>query len=107
MRYKYDQLRTRFAREVRFEVKPVQFRAAETTQLEKLKDRLLRLLLGEASHAAENRAFPRADTDAAARGWGTRYPLLVFPTLLEEKARVARAQTARQAGIRERSNNLL
>ncbi len=49
----------------------------------------------------------RAANEAAALAWLTPYALLVFPTLLEEKAQAARHQTLRQAGIRRRSRNLL
>jgi hypothetical protein len=106
MKNKYETLRTRFAREVRFKVKPVPFRAAEDTELDKLKDRLLRQLLEQTADTEENTAVRRAANDAAALAWVSRYPLLVFPTLLEEKARTARAQNRRQARIRERSQNL-
>jgi hypothetical protein len=100
-------LRARFAREVRFNVEPLPFRAAETTELEKLKDCLLRQLLEDTTDADQNTALRRAANDAAALAWATRYPLLVFPTLLAEKARAALAQCLRQAGVRERSLNLL
>jgi hypothetical protein len=107
MKNRYEKVRTRFAREVRFEVKPVHFRAAENTELEKLKDRLLRGLLEKTGDPEENTALRRAANDAAALAWASRYPLLVFPALLEEKARTALAQNQRQVRIRERSQNLL
>src|ERR1700742_1483854 len=98
MKNNYGKVRTRFAREVRFEVKPVPFRTTENTELEKLKDRLLRQLLDEAGTPDENTAVRRAANDAAALAWASRYPLLVFPTLLEEKAGIALVQAQRQAG---------
>ena len=107
MNYKYEKVRTRFGREVRFDVKTVPFRAAEPTELDKLKDRLLRGLLGKTSLPAENLALRRAANDAAALAWVTRYPLLVFPTLLEEKARAALRQVQRQELVRERSQHIL
>jgi len=100
-------LRTRFAREVRFDVDTLPFRAAENTELEKLKDRLLRQLLEQAASPAENTALRRAANDAVALAWVSQYPLLVFPALLEEKAQTALVQCQRQAGVRQRSQNLL
>ena len=102
-----ERVRTRFAPAVRFNVAPVSYRATETTALEKLKDRLLRQLLEQTTDPAENTILRRAANDAAALAWVTRYPLLVFPTLLEEKAQTATLQCQRQAGIRQRSLNLL
>lgn len=102
-----DRLRTRFAREVRFEVKPEPYRAAETTALETLKDRLLRQLLEQSNNTAQNFGLRRAANDAAALAWVTQYPLLVFPTLLEEKAQAARVQQRRQERVRRRSQSLL
>jgi hypothetical protein len=39
--------------------------------------------------------------------WFTPFPLLVFPTLLEEKAAIARRQLQRQRDIRQRSVGML
>ncbi len=107
MKKTYGKLRTRFAPEVRFDVDTVPFRATETTALENLKDRLLRQLLEQATNPDQNTALRRAANDAAALAWVSRYPLLVFPTLLEEKARAALVQWRRQAGVRRRSLSLL
>jgi hypothetical protein len=92
---------------VRFDVDPVPFRAKENTELENLKARLLQQGLGESTDAEQNTAVRRAADDAAALAWVTRYPLLLFPALLEEKARAALRQCQRQAGIRRRSQNLM
>ena len=102
-----ERLRTRFAPVVRFDVPTLPYRATETTALEELKDTLLRQLLGETTNPAQNTALQRAANDAAALAWATRYPLLVFPALLEEKARVALAQYRRQTQIRQATQNLL
>jgi hypothetical protein len=107
MKNRYERLRPRFAPEVYFDVDPVPFRARETTELENLKGRLLGQLLAEIVNPAQNIALRRAAHDAAALAWATRYPLLVFPVLLEEKARTALRQWRRQAAIRQRSLNLL
>jgi hypothetical protein len=101
------QLRARFAREVRFDVKTLSFRTEQTSELERLKHRLLRELLEEATDPEQNALLRRAANDAAALAWVTKYPLLLFPTLLEEKAREALVRLDRQNRIRNRSLNLL
>jgi hypothetical protein len=103
---KYEYVRTRFARPVRFNLDPIPFRAKETTRLELLKDRLLKQLLNTAENAGQNIALRRAANDAAALAWVTEYPLLVFPALLEEKARTALIQYRRQARIRQATQNI-
>lgn len=100
-------VRTRFAREVRFDVKTTPFRAEQTTELEKLKNRLLQRLLEEAQDSDQNALFRRAANDAAALAWVTAFPLLLFPELLAEKVRAALLQRERQARVRRRSRNLL
>ena len=100
-------VRTKFAREVRFGVKTTPFRAEQTNELERLKNRLLRQLLDDATNPEQNLLLRRAANDAAALAWVTGYPLLLFPTLLEEKARAALLQLERQARVRQRSRNLL
>ncbi|HZV35302.1 MAG TPA: hypothetical protein VFB72_12070 [Verrucomicrobiae bacterium] len=102
-----ERIRTRFGPEVHFDVPTVPFRATETTALEELKKRLLRQLLEHAAGAGQNVLLRRAANDAAALAWLTQFPLLVFPALLEEKARAALLQYERQQGVRQRSRNLL
>ena len=99
-------LRTRFAPETRFEVPSVPFRAVDTAELDRLKDRLLLQLLAQATDAEHDALLRRAANDAVAIAWATNYPLLFFPTLLEEKAAVARRQFRRQQQIRRRSRAL-
>lgn len=100
----------RFAPETRFKVPTVPaapFRAMEDTELELLKERLLRARLTAVTEPEVNTRLRRAANDAAALAWATQFPLLVFPALFEEKA-LAAARTARhQAWIRERSAELL
>jgi hypothetical protein len=103
----YRRVRTRFAPEVRFEVDAIPFRATQTTELEQLKDRLLRQLLQKTTDPAENTLLRRAANDAAALAWTTSYPTLLFPELFEEKARGALLQHQRQTRVRQRSLNLL
>lgn len=103
----YDNVRTRFGPDVRFDAPVAPFRATETTALEELKKKLLRRLLDETTEAGQNILLRRAANDAAALAWLTQFPLLVFPALLEEKARAALVQYDRQAAIRRRSPQLL
>jgi hypothetical protein len=103
----YRRVRTRFAPDVRFELDAIPFRARETTGLEQLKARLLRQLLDRTADPEENTLLRRAANDAAALAWATNYPVLLFPGLLEEKAREALLQRRRQEQVRLRSLNLL
>ncbi|HZQ46630.1 MAG TPA: hypothetical protein VFC07_06450 [Verrucomicrobiae bacterium] len=103
----YRRVRTRFAPEVRFEVDAIPFRATQTTGLELLKNRLLRNLLEKTTDPEENTLLRRAANDAAALAWATSYPVLLFPALLEEKAREALLQRQRQTRVLQRSLNLL
>ena len=56
---------------------------------------------------ATNGFVRRAANEAAALAWDTRFPLLVFPGLFEEKAANAVRQVQRQLNIRSRSRQLL
>lgn len=107
---KTQKLQTRFARETRFAIRPVPaavpFRAAQETQLERLKARLLQRLLDNAIDPELNAPLRRAANEAAALAWTTPYPLLVLPTLLEEKACVAQRQVQKQTEIRLRTQQL-
>jgi hypothetical protein len=103
-------LPAKFARNTRFEVNPrttVPFRGSQDTDLEQLKARLLRQLLNGDVTADLNVRLRRAANEAAALAWLEPYPLLVFPTLLEEKARTATKQVAKQRKVYQRSRRLL
>ena len=100
-------VRTRFAPPVRFDVQTTPFRATQTTELERLKDRLLKNLLDDTTDADQNVLLRRAANDAAALAWVTNFPLLLFPELLAEKVRAALVQRERQTQVRQRSRNLL
>jgi hypothetical protein len=94
----------------RFERRPpaaAPFRAVQETELEQLKGRLLRERLARASALGSAIPLRRAANDAAALAWVTGYPLLLFPALFDEKARVALLQARRQERVRERSRGLL
>ena len=101
---------TRFAPETRFDLAPQfarPFRAAQETEFEKLKSRLLQRLLDDAVQTELDTPLRRAANDAAALAWTTPFPLLFFPALLEEKARRARLQLQKQNQVRFRSETLL
>src|SRR5262245_14429283 len=91
----------RFGRETRFEVKPAvaTFRVTQETELERLKSRLLLDLLAQKPEAELNAPFRRAANEAAALAWTTQFPLLFFPTLLDEKTRQAQFQADKQREI--------
>ena len=95
-------MRTRFARQTRFNV-PVPpaapFRGTLETDLEQLKGRLLRELLDTAADPALHTSLRRATSDAAALAWTTSFPLLVLPELVREKAESARRYVRRQAAL--------
>jgi hypothetical protein len=109
MNAKYRTLTANFAPEAKFEVRPAPatFRATQETELERLKNRLLRETLNELTNADANGFVRRAANEAAALAWDTQFPLLAFPTLFEEKARAAVVQIRRQASVRRRSLELL
>ncbi|HEY2952204.1 MAG TPA: hypothetical protein VGK40_06465 [Verrucomicrobiae bacterium] len=97
---------TRFAPETRFEVTPAAatpFRATQTSELERLKNRLTDQLVHAAARPELYVLYRRAANDAAALAWATPYPLLLFPALLEERAVVARQQLERQESVWLRS----
>ena len=105
-----NRLRAKFEPETRFEVRPTPaapFRATQETEFERLKNRLLtETLLGTAKPEL-NAAIRRAANEAAALAWVTFYPLLVFPTLFEEKGRHALRHAERQASIYAKSPELV
>jgi hypothetical protein len=105
-------VKTRFGPETRFELGPpapgpVPVRGPAENELEQLKARLLGQLLSPATDPGVNAALRRAANEAASVAWFTPFPLLVFPTLLEEMAASARLQQKRQREIRERTQGLL
>jgi hypothetical protein len=101
---------TRFAPETRFELAPQfaqPFRAVQETEFDKLKNRLLRRLLDNATRPELYAPLRQAANDAAALAWTTQFPLLVFPALLDEKADRAQLQLQKQKQIRLRSETIL
>jgi hypothetical protein len=101
---------TRFGPETGFEVKPVPpapFRAVQEARFEGLKEQMLEERLDAVVEPEFDIHLRRAATEAAALAWVTAYPLLVFPTLFEEKAEAASARADRQEWILQRSRELL
>jgi hypothetical protein len=110
MNKNYKELPTWFAPDTRFEVKPVPpapFRAAQEIKFEQLRDQLLLERLDQAPDPQSNSHLRRAANEAAALAWVTRYPLLVFPALFEEKAATALVHADRQHEVSQRSRELL
>jgi len=109
MKAKRQRVPTRFAPDIRFELRPatdLPYRLTQMTELERLKGRLLLRQLDEPASLEVNALVRRAANEAAALAWVSPFPLLLFPELFTEKARTARRQATRQARIRERSRQL-
>lgn len=77
-------------------------RGAAETELDSLKDKLLRPLIEKTSDEQAEAALRRAGTEAAALAWTTPFPLLFLPALLAEKVDRAEQHLARQKTILER-----
>jgi hypothetical protein len=106
----YRRVPTEFGPETGFEVKPgpaSPFEARREAGLERLKSRLLAERLEECWDPELAGQLRRAASEAAALAWVTRYPLLVFPALFDEKAQEASLRAVRQEQIRQRSRELL
>src|SRR5437773_584399 len=77
-------------------------RGALEAQLEQLKDRLLEPILNSVENAALVQELRWVANEAAALAWFTVCPILVLPTLLEERVRSALDWWERQENIRHR-----
>ena len=105
-----NKLKAKFRPETRFELRPTPpapFLASRETEFERLKNRLLTETLLATAQPELNAAIRRAANEAAALAWVTLHPLLVFPTLFEEKARHALRHAERQARIYANSPELV
>ena len=105
-----NRVTARFEPETRLEVAPVPavpFRGTQETELERLKNRLLREWLLQTPDEQLYAPLRRAANEAAALAWFTPSPLLFFPGLFEEMALGALRRGARQQCIRHRSRSLL
>jgi hypothetical protein len=110
MRNNRIKLNPKFALETRFELRPTPvgtFRAIEETELERLKSRLLRNALEGNAQDELNAPLRQAANEAVSLAWTTPYPLLILPTLFEEKAREARIRVGKQRSVKARSEALL
>ncbi|HKQ37541.1 MAG TPA: hypothetical protein VJ063_05645 [Verrucomicrobiae bacterium] len=72
------------------------------TELDSLKDKLLRPLIEKISDGQAEAAVRHAGTEAAALAWTTPFPLLFLPALLDEKVDRAEQHLATQKKILER-----
>src|ERR1035437_5245743 len=100
----------RFAPEKRFELwpaPPAPFRASLERNFGQLKNRLLAERLADDERPELTAPLRRAANEASALAWVTRYPLLVFPALFEEKTEAAVRQAERQARIYANSRELV
>ena len=105
-----NKLRPQFRPETRFEVRPLPaapFRITQETEFERLKNRLLTEKLIATATPELNAPLRRAANEAAALAWVTFFPLLVFPTLFEEKTRTALRQAERQKRVYANSPELV
>src|SRR6266568_6009450 len=103
-------VRARFGSETSFELKPVRAAAPGATQethLDKLRNRLLLERLDEVLGPRLNSQLRLAANEAAALACLTPYPLLVFPSLFEEKAEAALLHAERKDHGREGSRELV
>ena len=79
-------------------------RGASERELERLKERLLLPILKSAPSAALGRELRWVANESAALAWFTVCPLLVLPTLLEERVRLALQRWERQQNLRQRAH---
>lgn len=100
------ELRNRFAPVVASNPLPT-FRNRVEADLDLLKEKLLANELARTTSLDANVRLRRAANEAVALVWLTPYPLLLLPTLFEEKARAARRAASRQALIRGKSSELV
>ena len=110
MNENYRRVPTEFGPETGFEVTsspPAPFRERQEAGLERLKTQLVAERLAGRRAPQFASQLRRAAAEAAALAWVTRYPLLVFPALFEEKAAAALLRAGRQEQIRQRSRELL
>jgi hypothetical protein len=79
-------------------------RGASERELERLKERLLVPVLKSVPSVALGRELRWVANEAAALAWFTVCPLLVLPTLLEERVRLALQRWERQQNLRQRAH---
>ena len=72
-----------------------------------MKKQLLAPVLNQVGDPVVRKQMTLAGNEAAAIAWTTPYPLLVLPSLLEEKTAEIQEQTSRQREVRRASAALL
>lgn len=85
----------------------VPFTRTTESDLERLKNCLLRESIAHAAAPALLSPLRRAANEAAALAWLEPHPLLVFPELFLEKTREARQRLQRQDRMRARQIHLI
>ena len=95
-----DRVNLQLGPDIRFELRAAPFRATFETDFERLKNRLLDRQIDALARPELNTVVRRAANEAAALAWITFYPLLVFPTLFEEKIATALQMAARQTRVK-------
>ncbi len=99
-----------FSPQTRFRVEPqvaAAFRAAQQNKFERLKEQLLVEKLDELVDPGLSNSLLQAANEAAALAWVTRFPLLVFPALFQEKMDEALVRLDKQEQITQSSRELL
>src|SRR5262245_51935699 len=86
---------------------PVPFTQSIETDLERLKNRLLREAIGSCVKVIRHTFMRRAANEAAAIAWLEPYPLLVFPELFSEKANLAERNALQHESIAPRSKEFV
>ncbi len=105
----YHSVPTQFGPDIEFELTPIphaQARNAMSLRFQELQRRLVQQILQGTGNPTLRNHLQQAANEAAALAWTTAYPLLVMPTLLEEKAHAARYRTERQNRIEMRSQEI-
>jgi len=74
-------------------------------QIEQLKQKLMRRILEDTTNTELVRELARAGNEAAALAWFTVCPMLVLPTLLEEKLARALEHWQKQEQLRQRQSS--
>jgi hypothetical protein len=102
--------RARIRPESRFEIAPepaAPFTRTAESELERLKNRLLRGVLDQVATPTLLAPLRRAANEAAAIAWLEPLPLLVFPLLFEEKILGVRRRAFRQELVRAQTTDLM
>jgi hypothetical protein len=109
MNTQYRRVPAEFGPETRFDLTPAPpapFRAVQENRFEQLKSTLVGERLETLWKPELSVHVRRAANEAAALAWVTRYPLLVFPVLFDEKTAAALLAVEHQEQIRQRSREL-